>query len=94
MMVHWNCLAGKPPFWFNSRKCAHLAGVGEIQNNLRKVLKLENQGGELIFFFHSVFLTIIDIIACFFLHRPPTPHPQQKTEKLSHLSQGLLSLFS
>lgn len=54
-MVHWNCLAGKPPFWVNSRKCAHLAEVGEIQKNLRKVLKLENQGGELIFFSSSVF---------------------------------------
>ena len=92
-MVHWNCLAGKPPFWVNSRKCAHLAEVGEIQKNLRKVLKLENQGGELIFFFSSsVFLTIIDIISMFF-SLPPSP-PQQKTEKLSHLSQRLLFLFS
>ena len=92
MMVHWNCLAGKPPFWVNSRKCAHLAEVGEIQNNLRKVLKLENQGGELIFFSSSVFLTIRDIISMFFsLPRSP---PQQKTEKLSHLSQELLFLFS
>lgn len=76
MMVHWNCLAGEPPFRFHSRKSAHLVGVGEIKNNLRKVLKLENQGGESIFLPLSVFLTIIDISMFF---SPPPPSRRLKT---------------